>query len=131
MANHCEQLLITIALLYWDQTRQGHDNADIETRKEIPVNMKQTQLKVLTSLIHLAFASLGVLAVFFLGAPSAKLAAAQNSCVVTVAAASDLTYAINEIAADFEKSAHCSVRVSYGSDQKAKRIPTVGATLLL
>jgi hypothetical protein len=28
-------------------------------------------------------------------------------------------------------SAGCSGRVSYGSDQKAKRIPTVGATLLL
>src|SRR5271165_4616116 len=30
MANHCEQLLITIALLYWDQARQGCDNADVE-----------------------------------------------------------------------------------------------------
>jgi molybdate transport system substrate-binding protein len=79
--------------------------------------MKRTHLKVFTPLIHLVFASLGVLAlaVPFLGAPSAKLAAAQNSCVVTVAAASDLTYAMKEIAADFEKSAACSVRVSYGS----------------
>jgi ABC-type molybdate transport system substrate-binding protein len=58
-----------------------------------------------------------------------RLAAAQNSCIV--AAASDLTYAKKEIAADFEKSAGCSVRVSYGSDQKVKRPPSVGATLLL
>ena len=83
MANRCEQLLIAIALLYWDQARQGYDNADVEARKEIPVNMKRTHLKVSTSLIHLAFASLGVLAVLFFGAPSAKLAAAQNPCVVT------------------------------------------------
>jgi molybdate transport system substrate-binding protein len=83
----------------------------------VPVNMKRTQLKVFKSLIRLAFASLGILAlaVLFLGAPPAELAAAQNSCVVTVAAASDLTYAMKEIAADFEKSAACSVRVSYGS----------------
>jgi ABC-type molybdate transport system substrate-binding protein len=93
--------------------------------------MKRTHLKAPTSLIHLAFASFGVLAVLFLGAPSAKLAAAQNSCVVTVAAASDLPYAMKEIAADFEKSAGCSVRVSYGSDQKVKRPPTVGARLLV
>jgi len=79
--------------------------------------MKRTHLKVFKLLIRLVSASLGVLALAapFLGAPSAKLAAAQNSCVVTVAAASDLTYAMKEIAADFEKSAGCSVRVSYGS----------------
>ncbi len=34
---------------------------------------------------------------------------------VTVAAASDLTYAMNEIAANFEKETGCSVKVSYGS----------------
>src|SRR5271155_543600 len=79
--------------------------------------MKRTHLKISTSLLHFAFASLGVLAlaVPFLGAPSAGSAAAQNSCVVTVAAASDLTYAMKEIAAEFEKTAACSVRVSYGS----------------
>ena len=79
--------------------------------------MKRIHLKVFKSLIRFVSASLGVLAlaVPFLGTPSAGLAAAQNSCVVTVAAASDLTYAMKEIAADFEKSAACSVRMSYGS----------------
>ena len=86
-------------------------------QSEVPVNMKRTHLKVFKPLIRLVSASLGVLAlaVPFLGTPSAESAAAQNSCVVTVAAASDLTYAMKEIAADFEKSASCSVRVSYGS----------------
>ncbi len=83
----------------------------------VPGNMKRTHLKVLKTLTRLVSASLGVLAlaVPFLGAPPAGSGAAQNSCVVTVAAASDLTYAMKEIAADFEKSAACSVRVSYGS----------------
>jgi len=82
-----------------------------------PVNMKRTHLKVSPSLLCLMCASLGILAlaVPFLGAPPAGPAAAQNTCVVTVAAASDLTYAMKEMAADFEKSAACSVRVSYGS----------------
>ena len=79
--------------------------------------MKRAHLKISTSLIRSTCASLGVLAlaVSFLCAPTAGPAAAQNSCVVTIAAASDLTYAMKEIAADFEKSAGCSVRVSYGS----------------
>jgi molybdate transport system substrate-binding protein len=79
--------------------------------------MKRTHLKVSTSLIRVACASLVVLAlaVPFLGAPSARSAAPQETCFVTVAAASDLTYAMKEIAADFEKSAACSVKVSYGS----------------
>jgi molybdate transport system substrate-binding protein len=42
--------------------------------------------------------------------------AAQKPCgVITVAAASDLSYAMNEIAANFEKSTGCVVRVSAGS----------------
>src|ERR1017187_2064654 len=42
--------------------------------------------------------------------------AAQKPCgVVTVAAASDLTYAMNEIAANFEKTTGCAVRISTGS----------------
>jgi molybdate transport system substrate-binding protein len=79
--------------------------------------MKRTHLKVFKLLIRLVSASLGVLAfaASTLGAPLAGSAAAQTSCVVTVAAASDLTYAMKEIAANFEKSAACSVRVSYGS----------------
>ncbi len=38
---------------------------------------------------------------------------------------------MEEIVTEFEKSADCSIQVSYGSDQKVKRPPTVGATLLL
>jgi molybdate transport system substrate-binding protein len=42
--------------------------------------------------------------------------AAKQSCgEVTVAAASDLTYAMNEITANFEKETGCSLRVSFGS----------------
>jgi molybdate transport system substrate-binding protein len=40
----------------------------------------------------------------------------QKPCgTVTVAAAADLSYAVNEIAANFEKAAGCTVRVSTGS----------------
>jgi molybdate transport system substrate-binding protein len=42
--------------------------------------------------------------------------AAANPCgTVTVSAASDLTYAMNEIAANFEKATGCKVRLSMGS----------------
>lgn len=42
--------------------------------------------------------------------------AASKACgIVTVAAASGLTYAMNEITANFEKSAECTVRLSMGS----------------
>ena len=41
--------------------------------------------------------------------------AAQKPCVVTVAAAADLMYAMNEIAASFEKATGCILRVSTGS----------------
>jgi len=45
--------------------------------------------------------------------------AATKSCgTVTVAAAADLMYAMNEIAANFEKPTGCSVRVSTGSSGK-------------
>jgi molybdate transport system substrate-binding protein len=41
---------------------------------------------------------------------------ASKPCgTVTVAAAADLTYAMNEIAADFEKATGCTVRLSLGS----------------
>jgi molybdate transport system substrate-binding protein len=41
---------------------------------------------------------------------------ASKTCgTVTVAAASDLTYAMNEIAANFEKATGCAVRLSMGS----------------
>src|SRR5271169_2280866 len=42
-------------------------------------------------------------------------AAAKPCGTVTVAAASDLTYAMNEIAANFEKATGCTVRLSTGS----------------
>ena len=42
--------------------------------------------------------------------------ALQKSCgTITVAAASDLTYAMNVIAANFEKATGCTIRVSVGS----------------
>jgi len=42
--------------------------------------------------------------------------AVQKPCgTITVAAAADLTYAINEIAANFQKATGCTVRVSTGS----------------
>ncbi len=48
--------------------------------------------------------------------PSSAPQATQKACgTVTVAAAADLTYAMNEIAANFEKATGCSVRVSTGS----------------
>jgi len=42
-------------------------------------------------------------------------AAAKPCGTVTVAAASDLTYAMNEIAANFEKATGCTIRLSMGS----------------
>src|SRR5580693_6819565 len=69
--------------------------------------------------------SLMLLAVFapaplFLPAHAADAArvsqAGKRPCgEVTVAAASDLTYAMNEITASFEKETGCTVRVSFGS----------------
>jgi len=69
--------------------------------------------------------ALAVLAAVALGAPfcaaraknaaSLPQAAAKRCGVVTVAAASDLTYAMNEIAANFEKATGCTVRLSTGS----------------
>ena len=41
--------------------------------------------------------------------------ASAKPCVVTVAAASDLTFAMNEIAASFQKATGCTVRLSLGS----------------
>jgi len=44
-----------------------------------------------------------------------QAAAAKPCGTVTIAAASDLTYAMNEIAANFEKETGCTVRLSMGS----------------
>jgi molybdate transport system substrate-binding protein len=48
-------------------------------------------------------------------AASSPQAAAHPCGSVTVAAASDLTYAMNEVAANFEKATGCAVRLSMGS----------------
>jgi molybdate transport system substrate-binding protein len=74
-------------------------------------------------LIHIiVFAALAgfVLAAPFRAARTSNAApwsqAAAKPCgTVTVAAASDLTYAMNEIAANFEKATGCAVRLSMGS----------------
>jgi molybdate transport system substrate-binding protein len=47
--------------------------------------------------------------------PAAPQAAAKSCGTVTVAAASDLTYAMNEISADFKQATGCAVRLSMGS----------------
>jgi molybdate transport system substrate-binding protein len=53
---------------------------------------------------------------FHAGNPATAGQVAKKPCgVVTVAAASDLMFAVNEIAANFEKATGCSVRVSTGS----------------
>ena len=48
-------------------------------------------------------------------APSLPQTASKTCGTVTVAAASDLTYAMNEIAANFEKATGCTVRLTMGS----------------
>jgi molybdate transport system substrate-binding protein len=51
-----------------------------------------------------------------LGIAASLPQAASKSCgSVTIAAASDLTYAMNEIASNFEKATGCAVRLSMGS----------------
>lgn len=74
--------------------------------------------------IRATFASAGlaglVLVTAFAAVPAKDAAvlpqAAAKPCgTITVAAASDLTYAMNEIAANFEKATGCSVRLSMGS----------------
>jgi molybdate transport system substrate-binding protein len=67
----------------------------------------------------LVFAALALAAPFLKmrAAPSSAASqAARKSCgTVSVAAASDLSYAMNEIAGNFEKATGCIVRVSSGS----------------
>jgi molybdate transport system substrate-binding protein len=76
--------------------------------------VKRIHKTLSVSLAALAFAavSLAPRAADLVPAPQIT----QKACgTVTVAAASDLTYAMNEIAANFEKATACSVRVSTGS----------------
>jgi len=61
---------------------------------------------------------LAVALLYFLSTESvnARQQAGSKACgTVTVAAASDLTYAMNEIAANFQKATGCTVRLSLGS----------------
>jgi molybdate transport system substrate-binding protein len=64
-----------------------------------------------------AFAGLAVVAAFLPASnPARTWQSPRKPCgVITVAAASDLTFAVNEIGANFEKATGCSVRVSTGS----------------
>jgi len=75
--------------------------------------------RILTIFALAAFAALGLVVPFrATHAGNAALppqAAAKPCGTVTVAAASDLTYAMNEIAANFEKATGCTVRLSLGS----------------
>ena len=64
----------------------------------------------------LARTTLAVLALAASRAAALPSPAAQKACgIVTVAAASDLLYAMNEIAANFEKATGCVARVTTGS----------------
>jgi molybdate transport system substrate-binding protein len=64
-----------------------------------------------------AFAGLAVAASILLAAnPAPAWQSSRRACgAITVAAASDLAFAMNEIAANFEKATGCGVRVSTGS----------------
>jgi len=79
---------------------------------------------LVVSLFRLALAAAGVALVApLLAAPAGTIAhhnlapeAAQKPCgVIMVAAAADLTYAMDEIAASYEKATGCILRVSTGS----------------
>jgi molybdate transport system substrate-binding protein len=75
-------------------------------------------VKRIHTTLSVALPGLALAAVLVLRAadPSPEPQAAQKPCgTVTVAAAADLTYAMNEIAANFEKATGCTVRVSTGS----------------
>jgi molybdate transport system substrate-binding protein len=75
--------------------------------------------RILTIFALAAFAALGLVASFRAthagNAALSPQAVAKPCGAVTVAAASDLTYAMNEIAANFEKVTGCTVRLSLGS----------------
>src|SRR5262249_50871310 len=44
-----------------------------------------------------------------------SIPAPQTPCAVTIAAASDLTYAMKDLSAEFERSTACQTRLSFGS----------------
>jgi len=69
-----------------------------------------------TLLVALAGLALAAVLVPRVADPAAAPQITQKSCgTVTVAAAADLMYAMNEIASNFEKATGCTVRVSTGS----------------
>jgi molybdate transport system substrate-binding protein len=76
--------------------------------------MKWIQFFALTALAGLAIAA-PMRYARARNAASLQRAAAKPCGTVTVAAASDLTYAMNEIAGNFEKATGCTVRLSMGS----------------
>ena len=76
--------------------------------------MKSIQFFALTALAGLAIAA-PMRYARARNAASMQRAAARPCGTVTVAAASDLTYAMNEIAGNFEKATGCTVRLSMGS----------------
>jgi molybdate transport system substrate-binding protein len=76
--------------------------------------MKWIQFFALTALAGLAIAA-PMRYARARNAASMQRAAAKPCGTVTVAAASDLTYAMNEIAGNFEKATGCTVRLSMGS----------------
>src|SRR5487761_2382422 len=70
-------------------------------------------MKRISGILIFSFVVLAWTARIAAGAPPQS---AQKPCgVVTLAAAADLTHAMNEIAPDFEKATGCARRVSYGS----------------
>ncbi len=76
--------------------------------------MRRPSITIFSGLAALLMAAACVAA--FANEPTPASQAAQKSCgTVTIAAASDLTDAMNEIAANFEKATGCTVRVSTGS----------------
>ena len=76
--------------------------------------MKRVQIMVLATLALLALAP-PILGPHAVSATRAAQSRPKPCGVVTVAAASDLTDVMNEIAASFEKETGCTVRVSTGS----------------
>jgi molybdate transport system substrate-binding protein len=78
------------------------------------LNMKSLQIMALAALAWLALTT-PFLSAHARNAVLIPQEAAKPCGIVTVAAASDLTYAMNEIAANFEKATGCTVRLSLGS----------------
>ena len=79
--------------------------------------MKLTRARIL--FVALALAGLVLLSPFLISRVHTNASPLQTSAkpcgTITIAAASDLTYAMNEIAANFEKATGCSVHMSMGS----------------